>query len=271
MANAGAARAQTRDYGARMERVADGVYAIIHDDATDEWPHGNTGVVVTDRGVLVIDATYLPSRARADIALIRSVTNQPVRYLVYTHWHFDHNNGRHRLHRGVSRLDRRERAGVARLHRAQQHLVGEDVHCPELGPPHRAGSAGGSSSPASATVPGSRSRPMPALGSRPPSASARPSSTSWRRCGWSCRTWCSTRAHPLARQPPDRAPRSRAGQQPARCDHLPAGRSRPLYGRHPGSVATPVCRCVLAGALDRRAASGRSGADGGRWYPVTGR
>lgn len=34
------------DAGARMERVADGVYAIIHDDATDEWPHGNTGVIV---------------------------------------------------------------------------------------------------------------------------------------------------------------------------------------------------------------------------------
>jgi len=84
---------QARDAGARMERVAEGVFAIIHDDATDEWPHGNTGVVVTDSGVLVVDATYLPSRAKADIALIRSVTRQPVRYLVYTHWHFDHNNG----------------------------------------------------------------------------------------------------------------------------------------------------------------------------------
>jgi len=81
---------QARDAGARMERVAEGVFAIIHNDATDEWPHGNTGVVVTDSGVLVVDATYLPSRAKADIALIRSVTRQPVRYLVYTHWHFDH-------------------------------------------------------------------------------------------------------------------------------------------------------------------------------------
>ncbi|HTK43089.1 MAG TPA: MBL fold metallo-hydrolase [Gemmatimonadales bacterium] len=84
---------QARDASARMERVAEGVFAIIHNDATDEWPHGNTGVVVTDSGVLVVDATYLPSRAKADIALIRSVTRQPVRYLVYTHWHFDHNNG----------------------------------------------------------------------------------------------------------------------------------------------------------------------------------
>jgi len=88
-----AARAQGRDAGARLERVAEGVFVIIHDDATDQWPHGNTGVVVTPEGVLVVDATYLPSRARADIALIRSVTDRPVRYLAYTHWHFDHNNG----------------------------------------------------------------------------------------------------------------------------------------------------------------------------------
>jgi glyoxylase-like metal-dependent hydrolase (beta-lactamase superfamily II) len=91
--SADAARAQAHDAGARLERVADSVYVILHDDATDQWPHGNTGVVVTPDGVLVVDATYLPSRARADIALIRTVTDRPVRYLVYTHWHFDHNNG----------------------------------------------------------------------------------------------------------------------------------------------------------------------------------
>ena len=69
------------------------MWAIVHDNATEEWPHGNTGVVIGDDGVLVVDSTYLPSRARADIALIRQLTDKPVRYLVYTHWHFDHNNG----------------------------------------------------------------------------------------------------------------------------------------------------------------------------------
>jgi cyclase len=88
-----AAAAQARDDGARIERVADGVYAIIHANASDEWPHGNTGVIVGDDGVFVVDAAYLPSRAKADIALIRSVTDKPVKYLAITHWHFDHNNG----------------------------------------------------------------------------------------------------------------------------------------------------------------------------------
>ncbi|MCE9595149.1 MAG: MBL fold metallo-hydrolase [Planctomycetes bacterium] len=76
-----------------MEQVADGVYVIVHDNATDEWPHGNTGVIVGRETLFVVDSTYLPSRAKADIALIRQVTNKPVRYLMTTHWHFDHNNG----------------------------------------------------------------------------------------------------------------------------------------------------------------------------------
>jgi glyoxylase-like metal-dependent hydrolase (beta-lactamase superfamily II) len=87
------AAAQIQDSTARLQRIAEGVYTIIHDDATDVWPHGNTGVVVGGSGVLVVDATYLPSRARADIALIRRITDKPVRWLVNTHWHFDHNNG----------------------------------------------------------------------------------------------------------------------------------------------------------------------------------
>lgn len=81
------------DDGARMQRLAGNAYVILHDDATDEWPHGNTGVIVGKSGVFVIDSCYLPSRAKADIALIRKVTALPVRFLMTTHWHFDHNNG----------------------------------------------------------------------------------------------------------------------------------------------------------------------------------
>jgi len=81
------------DDGARVTRLAENVFVIEHDDATDEWPHGNTGVIVGRSGVFVIDSCYLPSRARADIELIRRITDKPVRFLMTTHWHFDHNNG----------------------------------------------------------------------------------------------------------------------------------------------------------------------------------
>ena len=88
-----AVRAQTKRSDAHLDRIADGVYAIIHDPADEQFPSGNTGVVIGDDGVLVVDATYLPSHAKADIALIRSVTDKPVRYLVITHLHRDHNGG----------------------------------------------------------------------------------------------------------------------------------------------------------------------------------
>lgn len=93
-------QAQVTDQGARVERLAAGVFAIIHDDALQtwphlgtDWPHSNTGIIIGDDGALVVDATFHPSRAAADIALIRRLTPMPVRYLVNTHWHGDHTHG----------------------------------------------------------------------------------------------------------------------------------------------------------------------------------
>jgi cyclase len=78
---------------AQAARLAEGVYVITHGPAPDGFPQGNTTVVIGERSVLVVDATYLPSTARQDIALIRSWTDKPVRYVVNTHWHNDHNVG----------------------------------------------------------------------------------------------------------------------------------------------------------------------------------
>lgn len=86
-------RFELEDEGAQVQRLAANVFAILHRDATDEWPHSNVGVIVGRRSVFVIDSDYLPSRARADIALIRRLTDKPVSKLATTHWHFDHNYG----------------------------------------------------------------------------------------------------------------------------------------------------------------------------------
>lgn len=76
-----------------FEKIAEGVYTIRHKDAPDTFPQGNTTVIIGDREVLVVDSCYLPSSAREDIAQIKQWTNKPVRYLVNTHWHFDHTMG----------------------------------------------------------------------------------------------------------------------------------------------------------------------------------
>jgi glyoxylase-like metal-dependent hydrolase (beta-lactamase superfamily II) len=76
-----------------VTRLAEGVYTIRHPDAPDTFPQSNTLVVVGKTAVLVVDSCYLPSSAAQDIAEIRTWTDKPVRYLVNTHWHYDHTMG----------------------------------------------------------------------------------------------------------------------------------------------------------------------------------
>ena len=51
---------------------------------------GNSIAIIGDDGVLVFDANGTPAAARAVLARIRKHTRLPVRYLVYSHWHWDH-------------------------------------------------------------------------------------------------------------------------------------------------------------------------------------
>jgi len=77
-----------------VTKIADGVYVIIHKDAIyASWPQGNTTVIVGDRDVFVVDACFLPSSAMEDVADIKRITSKPVRYLLNTHFHIDHNAG----------------------------------------------------------------------------------------------------------------------------------------------------------------------------------
>ena len=130
-----AVEAAASDTGARMLRLAENVYVIEHEDATDEWPHGNTGVIVGRTGVFVVDSGYLPSRARADIALIRRVTDKPVRFLLTTHWHFDHNNGAIAYVAGVPGRNPSGRAQHRALDRIEPGVLEGPLHCPR----HRRG------------------------------------------------------------------------------------------------------------------------------------
>jgi cyclase len=76
-----------------VSNLADGVYVIRHKDAPDTFPQGNTTVIIGERDVLVVDSCYLPSSAEEDIAQIRQWTAKPVRFLLNTHWHYDHTMG----------------------------------------------------------------------------------------------------------------------------------------------------------------------------------
>lgn len=77
----------------RTERVADGVYAFITPEERSGFQSGNSIAIIGDDGVLVFDTGNIPSSTRRQIAKIRKLTNKPVRYVVNSHWHPDHNLG----------------------------------------------------------------------------------------------------------------------------------------------------------------------------------
>jgi len=53
---------------------------------------GNIGLVVGDDAVFVVDDQFAPLTPKV-LAAIKSVTPQPVRFVLNTHWHFDHTGG----------------------------------------------------------------------------------------------------------------------------------------------------------------------------------
>jgi cyclase len=77
----------------QSSKLAEGVYTIRHKDPIPGWPDGNTTVIIGDREVLVVDSCLESAAAKEDIAQIKQWTNKPVRYLLNTHWHPDHNGG----------------------------------------------------------------------------------------------------------------------------------------------------------------------------------
>lgn len=80
-----------------LREVAPGVYVTYGVIGTiDEFNrgfNGNAGFVVTDEGVVVIDALGSPRLGKAWLKTIRSVTDKPIEYLVLTHNHPDHSYG----------------------------------------------------------------------------------------------------------------------------------------------------------------------------------
>lgn len=88
MAGAGYAQAQTQRAPFETTKIAEGVYQF-------RYGGHNSMFVVTPQGVIVTDPISLrrPEAAVAYLAEIRKITQAPIRYLIYSHSHFDHSSG----------------------------------------------------------------------------------------------------------------------------------------------------------------------------------
>jgi glyoxylase-like metal-dependent hydrolase (beta-lactamase superfamily II) len=71
----------------KLEKVADGVYYATGGSGS------NNVVIVNDQDVLLVDDGTTPAAARAFLDDIKMITNKPVRYVVNTHFHYDHTDG----------------------------------------------------------------------------------------------------------------------------------------------------------------------------------
>jgi cyclase len=74
-----------------FEKIADGVYY-----ATSSGPMaagGNHPILINDHDVMLVDDGTTPAAARALLEDMKLITDKPVRWVVNTHFHYDHTDG----------------------------------------------------------------------------------------------------------------------------------------------------------------------------------
>jgi glyoxylase-like metal-dependent hydrolase (beta-lactamase superfamily II) len=74
-----------------IKTVADGVHVAVAAPAYKV--NSNTAIIESDDGVVIVDTHSKPSAARVIVERLRDMTRQPVRYVVNTHFHWDHWHG----------------------------------------------------------------------------------------------------------------------------------------------------------------------------------
>jgi glyoxylase-like metal-dependent hydrolase (beta-lactamase superfamily II) len=72
-----------------IEKIADDLFVIIGNG-------GNVAALVTDEGVVLVDAKFQEDY-EGIVARVKSVTDQPIKYVINTHHHSDHSGGNTRF------------------------------------------------------------------------------------------------------------------------------------------------------------------------------
>lgn len=96
---------------------------------------GNIGVFVGEDGVFMIDDQYAPLTPKI-LAAIKKITEQPVDYLINTHWHGDHTGGNENMGNAgaliVSHKNVRKRMHVDQLFRGKVKKAAPKIALPVI-------------------------------------------------------------------------------------------------------------------------------------------
>jgi len=76
----------------RTTKITDTVYML-------EGEGGNIGVSAGEDGVILIDDQYAPLTEKI-LAAVKAISDKPIRFVINTHWHFDHTGGNENLGKG---------------------------------------------------------------------------------------------------------------------------------------------------------------------------
>src|SRR5215510_2197249 len=70
--------------------IAEGIVLFVTAPYGDVGLDGNSIAILSRDGVFVFDSNGTPAAADAVLGEIRTLTDRPVRYVVNSHWHWDH-------------------------------------------------------------------------------------------------------------------------------------------------------------------------------------
>jgi cyclase len=83
----------------RFTQIAPGIYSAIGTGSMNVG--SNSAVIVNDDEVMIVDSHISPESGRAMLQELKAITDKPVRFLVNTHFHYDHTNGNQAFPAGV--------------------------------------------------------------------------------------------------------------------------------------------------------------------------
>ena len=89
VASAKDAEDKYKDTKIEATKVADGIYMLTGQG-------GNIGISAGEDGIFMIDDQFAPLTEKIKAAIAK-ISDKPIRFVINTHWHFDHTGGNENL------------------------------------------------------------------------------------------------------------------------------------------------------------------------------